>query len=175
MNASSLWLPLLTFVGGFVAKSIQDWLQDRQTAMREREARLEARRDTYFAKRAEFQRETILGIQDVAQKMIRNAGQLSMHDIEWHIRSSLWQEKPLPAEIDQAGLEQNAMMNKLAVRLADGEARRLVQSFRDACTRVGLASKPAYSKSALREAGEQHLELNARLGELLRSLDDLPP
>src|SRR5688500_1707718 len=61
---AEVWLPLLTLVLGYVGSIVTEDRRDRRAAERERSAR-SAERDTNRADReADFQRETLLDLQD---------------------------------------------------------------------------------------------------------------
>lgn len=94
------WLP--TFVGvigviaGGVLTMVSAWLADRRLMARDRERRREERHERLVARRNDFQRETLLALQDACQKLLRNAGAALVSDVIAHGTGGEWQRQQLP-------------------------------------------------------------------------------
>src|SRR5215831_5411276 len=56
------WFPVVTLITGVMLKAVFDMMTDRRTALREREARRDQRRDALRLKRVEFQRATLMSV-----------------------------------------------------------------------------------------------------------------
>jgi hypothetical protein len=58
--ATASWFPVVTLVGGYVLKSITDFVQHKWNVEKDRAERDAKRRDQRFKRRVTFQRETLL-------------------------------------------------------------------------------------------------------------------
>src|SRR5580658_7949217 len=92
--------PLVLLVGsattliGFVAKAVTDWWRERTT-------REEARRDKFFERRADFQRQTLLNLQDAVMELIRTAGENHHQDVMAFRKGVKWGAERLSDELDE--------------------------------------------------------------------------
>jgi hypothetical protein len=89
-DAPSGWFPALTLLVGFGVKSVSDWFQDRRALRREREARTEARRDQLRERRSDFQRQTLLDLQEAASDLIRACGAIYVQNVAAFRQTGLW-------------------------------------------------------------------------------------
>jgi len=58
------WFPVFTLVLGYATKSVSDWIEHRLTLERDRGIRDAERRVQLAERRASFQRETLLNLQE---------------------------------------------------------------------------------------------------------------
>ncbi len=170
-DATSVWLPIITFLGGFGSKGLLELLQDRRSVAREREGRQAERQAIIEDKRNEFQHETLIELQDACVKLIRLSGRANIHDVTEHRKTGRWQAVELPPELDQDSLTINQSVSKLIVRVRDGRVRQLAKDLSSSCAGVAVAQSEARSDSALRQASETSTKLHERIGEVLRGLD----
>jgi len=73
-NTTVVWFPVVTLILGFAIGFISDWIKNRRESDREREARREARRERLSDQRRNFQRETLLALQEAVQDLARATG-----------------------------------------------------------------------------------------------------
>jgi hypothetical protein len=170
-DTPAVLVTILSVLAGFGAKWAGDALDDRRRSRREREARKEARRDLLRQRRSDFQRQTLLDLQEACMKLIRNAAQQHHADIMAFKQTGKWQRHLLPAEVNEAGGEAQRATAVLTVRILDPEIRKLADELKSACAGLGKVDSLATGDGLLEHAGAIHDALNRRIGETLRTLD----
>jgi hypothetical protein len=163
------WSPLLS---GLVAAFIVHLL----TRSREREAREAARRDARTERRNEFQRETLLALQDAGMKLVESTSRAFM----FHSRASLISRatmipdnEPRSDEVEEAFMLAFAQIALLEVRVRDRIVKETVQLLKDQCvTASALSREEPVSRSAMQEVAKLHYQLNEWIGEALGKLDE---
>lgn len=169
---ATTWFPVLTLLLGACLKAAFDWLGDRRMSARERAARLDQRRDARAARRTEFQRETLLALQEAIILLGRLTGQAHYQTLMAHREGAGWGNLPVTEEVSVGYTDALNLTTKLRARTADEEARQLAQLFQNECTSTVFAVSEASA-----EAGRQRLvkvqdELHERIGLLIRQLDE---
>lgn len=165
------WLPLITAVAGFASGGFTEWARDRRTYKRERDARDSARRSQQVDQRNEFQRKTLVDLQDAAMTLMQATTALHQFDLLSYVRVGKWHHELYPAEIDRDDQLANAATAILGVRVRDEEVRTLLQQSKDRLYEATvLSTNIENSRLAMREAGNKFVELNERIGEVLRTL-----
>jgi hypothetical protein len=170
-DTPSVLLTILSVVTGFAVKWATDVLEDRRRGRRDREARRDARREFLEQRRSDFQRQSLLELQEAVMLLIRSGGRLHHADVMAFKNTGKWQGHLLPEGVsDEAALAQRATAT-LMVRVEDEEVRRLVASLKSDTARLGQTADREEADHLMRSAAENHEVLNQRIGELLRSLD----
>lgn len=169
---TGIWIPLLTFVLGYVGRSVSEWVQDRRTVTREREARDSSRRERLLERREKFQEETLLNLQESLCQLMRGAGAAHHQDVMAYKQSGKWLKQLLPPDLDEMLRDAQARTSMLMVRAQDDRLRELVEGLKKLEVGVTLARTPSESEGALKSMGELYEECNFRIGELLRGLKD---
>ncbi|UTP39811.1 hypothetical protein M9M90_01150 [Phenylobacterium sp. LH3H17] len=165
-------LPIFSFAAGFAAKWLADWQQSSRQTRREREARLDARRDRLEQEQISFQRQTLLAAQESSARLMRGMGKAHHADIIAFRLSGKWKKNYLPegdAEAIRQGIED---IIKYSVRIRDVEARGLLDRFREGSNYVEFVEGPDEADQALLSMSKLYEAVNARIGHVLRSLDD---
>jgi hypothetical protein len=165
-----VWLPLLTFVLGFGSSLAAEWLRDARVTRRERVARQEMGMLQQAERRAEFQRETLLNLQEALDSYVRSAFRAWHHDIMARRSGEPWHETPLPSELDEALREANVRTMILAARVEDERLRELVKEIKTTCDMMMLHGAPEHVEEISRTASRLHDESNERVGVILRGL-----
>jgi hypothetical protein len=119
------WFPVLTLLIGYGTKSLSDWVQNKRTVLREREAREAARHDQRVAGRITFQRETLLELQEVSMQLARATGRAHHLDEMAHRESNSWRRNLLPDDLDESYRVAQARVLMLGVRVRDETIRAL--------------------------------------------------
>lgn len=167
------WFPVLTAALGYIGSWVSERLRDRRTAAREREARESVRRAQLSERRAGFQRETLINLQDAVVKLTRAAGRMHHSDEMEFQRTGTWGGHLLPEDISDDAHQANVAMLVLTSRVRDQQIRELADSFRSEANKIGM---PHRSREADRETltkiGEFLEPLHKRIGEILRRIDD---
>ena len=166
------WLPVATLILGYLAKSFEDWVQYKRTVARERETRLEARRDQRAVSRIAFQRDTLLQLQDAMQKLSRATGRARHLDYVSYRTTNVWRMELLPADLDEEILASQTQTSLLSSRVRDDRVRELVDALKSRSADVLTSSDEASASHSMLQMMDINNELHGRIGELIRSIDD---
>jgi hypothetical protein len=171
-NAAVGWFPVFTLVVGYVVGYgtllIQHWL----SVKRDREARNEARRDQLAERRASFQRQTLLDLQQAVQDLGRTTGAIHHQDMQGFKKTGKWQNKIFPSDLDEKDFLANARTSMLRVRVRDEKVRELANSFQNQSYKVTQSESRDASEHAFIGLISVGSALHNRIGEVLRTLDD---
>jgi hypothetical protein len=169
------WFPVVTLLVGYGTKSISDWFQNKRDVARDREAREATRQDQRFERRSTFQRQTLLDLQEACMRLARATG--AMHHLdEMKFRGTgTWQRQLLPAELDENYHLTQTRTLMLSVRVRDDVVRRLVENLRSFSANVTMSKSQADSNREMMNMMPVHDQLQRRIGELLREIDDATP
>jgi hypothetical protein len=167
------WFPVVTLILGAVAKGIGDRVSDARKTKAEKVARQEQRLDAIHLRRAEFQRSTLLDLQTAMQKLARATGKASHDDLMAFRETGEWGRNQISEEANTGALEGHASINILRVRVNDHHIRTIAGNFSSACSRHVFCKSEAESDACMKEMSKHMTELNERIGEVLRTLDEL--
>jgi hypothetical protein len=167
----------------FATSSLSEWLRDGRagkreraiaeaTSAREHDAREAIRRIQLFERRASFQRETLLNLQDAVVKLSRAAGRIHHLDVMEQRKNGTWGGNLLPEDLNDEAHHANVALMVLTARIRDDHIREMVQTFRNYAGRVGISRTEQAEKEALARMVEVLEPLHQRIGEILRKLDD---
>jgi hypothetical protein len=165
-------LPVVTLVIGYLLKSSSDWVQHRRTLNRDRETRQADRSAQLAERRTDFQRQTLLDLQEAVMDVARTTGAMHHHDQMGYRNTGQWQRALYPADLDAAAAAAMRHTSILMVRVRDVFVRELVRRFREHSARVTTRASKEVSESELAEMATVFEELQHRIGELLRQIDD---
>src|SRR5579864_8701061 len=164
------WFPVATLLIGYGTKSLTDLVQHRWSVKRERDAREAIRRDQLFERRATFQRETLLALQDAVNDLGRATGRVCHLDaMAIHTTGK---RQLLPDDLDEGYRHAQVRCSTFAVRVRDNVVRELVEQFRQVSADSTDAKDQDERDRAMKLAMQTAIQLNERIGELLRTLDD---
>jgi hypothetical protein len=180
-GSSWTWLPAaLTAFGGFATAALSyvllrssDARKDERTYQREKAARDEARRDAIIERRNDFQRRTLLHLQDAVQASIRNAAQMHHLDTMAKREGKAWHSQYYPDDLSDKTLLANTRTTKLGVRVRDENIRILVDQFKSECADVLFSSSEQDGDRKLSQASDSFKLLNDLIGIALRQLNEI--
>ncbi|MEH2504991.1 hypothetical protein V1290_003802 [Bradyrhizobium sp. AZCC 1578] len=171
MADASGWLPFVTLALGYGAKTVEDWIQNKRTMAREREARDEARRDQRFIRRITFQRETLLELQEASLQLARATGKAHYLDEMAFRESRAWRKSLLPDDLDEGYRVAQARNSMLSERVQDKTVRDLVGQMKTASTAAVFAADRDTASRSVQYMSDYFDALHKRIGELLREID----
>jgi hypothetical protein len=134
------------------------------------------RRDDRTLDRDNFQRATLLALQDVAGALVTLAAQVHTNDSSSFVKTGKWptgRARPAPSHLDA-----RLTLRKLQSRVVDEEVRGLVDAMLASDAAVSAASDPESARRALADIQASERRLIARSGELILQAfraDDRPP
>ena len=134
------------------------------------------RRDDRLLDRDNFQRATLLDLQDVAGALVTLAAQVHTNDSSSFAKTGKWptgRARPAPSHLDA-----RLTLRKLQSRVVDEEVRGLVDAMLASDAAVSAASDPESARRALADIQASLRRLIARSGELILQAfraDDRPP
>jgi hypothetical protein len=180
-TGSGTWLPAaLTAFGGFATAALSylslrvlDARKAERTYQREKVARDAARRDILLERRSQFQRQTLLDLQDAVMKLVRTTGEMQHLDIMSSRAGERWHEKPYPNDLDQRAHSAAVQTTVLGVRVSDESIRNLLKQLKAGTNGVLFSRNLNEAERATGMMAEVFDLLNERIGEVLRKLDDI--
>jgi len=164
--------PVFTLLLGYGAKYLSDWFQDKRTLERERETRRAIRQDVIAERRTQFQRQTLLDLQPAVMDMARQTGKMHHHDLMGYRTTGIFHLQTYPDDVNENFRAATALTSMLSVRVNDHEVRALTAAFKSAASDVGVAKNPADSDSSMDTMSQLFIELQERIGIVLRALDE---
>jgi hypothetical protein len=175
---SEVWLPILTLVLGYVFSLITEAVRDRRQSEREKQTRADerdavkaARLEEVDQRRREFQRATLLELQEVLYELGRTVSQSYVAALREFRRIGSW--SPVPAIDDDADKNQadmNRRSNILVARIEDEQLQTLVRGMKDASAAVVFAASEPDATKAIQRFMATHERIDERVGELLPGL-----
>jgi hypothetical protein len=169
---TSSWFPVLTLLLGYATKSLTDWLEHRRNTRREREAREAVRRDQLFERRTSFQRQTLLDLQEASMQLARSVGAIHHQDKMAYRSTGKWSKQLLGDELSEGNRLAQARTGLLGARVRDDTIRELIDKLKTYSAEVINSPTPEDSERAESSMTVVFDELNQRIGEVLRKLDD---
>lgn len=162
---------MVTLVIGILLKGFYDSMADRRIARREKEARIETRRDAQLLRKAEFQRETILELQEQIARLARATGKLHHADIMDFRKTGVWGKGQFPDDANKNAFEATTQISVLRVRIDDEGIRETARKFTGACAVVALARSEDEAETQLMFVTGMVEGLNDQIGDVLRNLE----
>jgi hypothetical protein len=170
-----VWLPLLTLVLGYAFSQVTEAVRNRWQSDRERRAREDeraavkpAQEEAGECRRRDFQRETLLELQEVLHDLGRAYGAEHFVDVNHGRETGSWAPKAkVGEEINTQSFEANRRSNILVARIDDEELRDHVRAMKDAGGRITLARSEPESNEAMDRSFEAFQRANERIGHLL--------
>jgi hypothetical protein len=167
------------FIGVVIGGIVTGWFTVRAERVRADKAEViddARRRDDRLLDRDNFQRATLLGLQDTAGALVTHAAQVHTNDTSSFAKTGKWptgRARPAPAHLDA-----RLTLRKLQSRVVDEEVRALVEAMLASDAAVSAASDPESARRALADIQASERRLVARSGELILQAfraDDRPP
>ena len=172
-NSVSYWVPIATAFGGYISAQISDWLRDRRTHEREREARNAIRQNTVLERRNEFQRQTLLDLQEWAMKLMQSVGSAHLFDMRRWAKDREWHVERYPDDTNSAIQTSNAQTAMLGVRVRNEDVKNLLWRLKHEADTITAAKTPKMAQTAIGEASTLFVLFNEKIGQVLIELDDI--
>ena len=168
-------LPVVSAFLGFAFSSILDWGRDARTYKREKAAREAARRDAILERRNEFQRETLLSLQEAVLRLMQTSAKLHLLYLDNLKTHGTGYATDAPAELAKDNQDANGLTAMLSSRVRDEEVRTLLQTLKNYLNAAVSPSNRSIevSRAAWTQVTQNAVALNLRIGDALRSLDDV--
>jgi hypothetical protein len=129
-------------------------------------ARTEARQD----QRDDFQRQTLLELQETVARFARAIGRSFHHDTVAHKQTGEWGHSLYGDELSEELLASTVRLRILAERVRDDELRPLVYGFSNRGNLIGPANSEKTARERMDDWTESMGKLQDRLGKVLRDL-----
>lgn len=142
------------------------------TSKRERESRLDARRDAAKQRQNEFQGETLRSLQDASERLFRIAEHLHLHNLSFQSRHSVWSSGDYPSKLALASGNAYIAVSRYGVRVLDESVRRNVVELLNAYASVRFVGSYSDSTVGLSNIEQELHRLTDLIGARLRALDD---
>jgi len=167
----SVWLPIGTLVGGYVLKTAEDWRKERRDDRRRDRDRELQLGDERRHRDADFQRETLLELQESLHDLIATSARSARERqaVVENLRVS-WSDARSSAETNERQRELFARTYVLSARVKDARARELVEAVTSALASDVVTETYDDANRMQMRAWERFNELNGYFGELLRDV-----
>jgi hypothetical protein len=167
------WLtPIITVSIGFAFGILTEWFRDARAYRREREARSDARAETKAEQRRDFQRQSLIALQDAICELIAD---LRLHVGEKSavvLEGKDWNEAVASKEVAIKSMISRDRVVTLRARVSDDLTRRLTQAVLVACASTVRAKSKEGVFEGLEKMKEGLEGVSERIGIMLRTLDD---
>ena len=174
--ADTGWAVLGGAVAGVFGKGLWDWLLAVGKVKADREARGEARRDKRIERRDDLQRQTLLDLQPAILAVARTGARGLLHDRGAFRESGAktWGDSRWPDELAEEARVAHAQVTLLRSRVRDAPLRELIKQFSAAYSAAVLAKDEGTSARQENRAVHMLVEVQERIGQIIREMDDLP-
>jgi hypothetical protein len=183
MNATlPLWVAIALPFIGYIAAAATEYLRDRQSLTRDREARRDARIAAREDAREAFERDTLLAFQEAMESLMRNSAQV-FHEDEMEFRRSGRWGIILPEDIGGEPSSRLAReFHRLRVRLLDESLRNQASDWSLLAAKATIGALRGENAKEARDRGrlvwEQcqaaYTKLIEATGERIRALISSP-
>ena len=172
---SDIWVPAVTAIVGVavgaIAKGYFDYAMQKRTQEHERATRQEERAIALREKTREFQLNTLIALQ---KQLVELSSATYAAHIELRVGSivdGVHKKGELPPTLDERRHNSSLELHRLGQGLQDDEARALIDKVTEASVDLSMAEFIG-DRERMNMQGFSRLTsaLNARIGELLRSL-----
>lgn len=155
--------------------ALQKFQSDKDLATQklndERQARIDIRRETAKHKRVEFQRATLLDLQESLHSLLRTGNQIRLRDAKKAKEAGKWVKSGAPSEIDDEARRLQAKTHMLMSRVHDGDIRDKCSRLKNHISVTTLATSEEISADEFMAASILFNSLSQEIGEILRHLD----
>jgi len=169
---SQQWFPVATLLAGFAANGILEWFRHRSSSSREVAARVAERCRAIEERRARFQRESLLALQEAMVDLTRAVANGHFHDLRAFRQGNGWRKTYLPEDVDQAIREANQQTALLNERVADENVRKAVEYAKGLASGIFFTSDSATAEGMMTKLGNASIEVQKQIGIVLRKLDE---
>jgi hypothetical protein len=170
MADTNVWLPIVTLVLGYAGSLATEAVRDKRQESREERAHTRSRLEVQVDRRADFQRDTLLRLQDALARLARAGGAIHSHDVIASREAGRWKATLLPDDLSHDVFRATVDTNLMVVRVEDSVLRDLVLQTRNPATLISLATSEEESVARMDAMAAAFEKANERLGLLLREL-----
>ncbi len=166
-----LWFSGLTFFGGLISSQLLEFWKDSRGAQRDKETRQVMRTTSQQDLRNQFQRDTLLELQQKSYEIMKSLSDIVLHH-KLQLEHGL-QRTPLPAA-DAYSLNTDALwrFGLLSTRVRDAEVGAVLAAFADLVAtyneRFGIDDLDSFTYNLRRS----YASLMKVIGKALREIDD---
>lgn len=162
--------PIITLFLGSLATLALDWLKDERSSKREKKVRAEEKRNRTEERRDNFQRETLIALQDALFQFVRSNYQINLQDRISFRKTKIWRSSLVSWDVDEKNRDASEKITLLKVRVLDTPIRNLVEKIQQEGVNMHTSNTPQEAKTALTEMDKYYDQINEKIGNLLRTL-----
>lgn len=167
------WLaPTLTAFGGFVFGVLAEWLRDARAYSRERQTKATARHEARTDRRRDFQRQSLLDLQDAICETVADARQIYVEEAAQMLGGREWSKVAASAETSTKAMNSRDRVVKLRARIRDEQTHKLTGDALVATARLLDAASDEAAKTNLGEVEDSLRIACERIGAALKILDE---
>jgi hypothetical protein len=117
-----------------------------------------------------FQRDTLLNVQETLQDSLRNAVQTYHHDVVAHRENGEWQKSRIGDELNQRVLTVNRELTLLTERITNDKLREHIKAFRILISNTSRTNSEEEGDILLKQAVDEFNPLMEHIGKVFREL-----
>jgi hypothetical protein len=161
LGAVPWWAPVASALVGFLFGQANFWITTRV-----------ARRQRNEDRRRDFQRATLIELQEIMFEIQREASAIpQFHETAWRTNGHVWMKGVVPAEQDEKWREGRARATVLVARLTDAELKADVEDVRLKSGSAVTTPERDKAYEFQKETKVAFEKLNKRIGHLLAEVD----
>jgi hypothetical protein len=172
-NTNVSWLvPTMTAFGGYVSGLLVEWFRDARAYSREREAKATARSESRTDRRRDFQRQSLLDLQDAICEMVADVRQVYLEEAAQMLGGREWSKVAASVETSTKTMNSRDRVIKLRARIRDDQTHKLTGDVLVAIARLLAATSDEVAKKTLSEVEDSLRIACERIGATLRTFDE---
>ena len=172
-NTNVSWLvPTMTAFGGYVSGFLVEWFRDARAHSREREAKATARSEAQTNRRHDFQRQSLLDLQDAICETVSDARQVYVEEAAQVLGGREWSKIAASVETSTKAMNSRDLVIKLRARIRDDQTRKLTEGVLVAVAHLLNAISDEAAKKTLGEVEASLRFACERIGATLKTLDE---
>jgi hypothetical protein len=172
-NTNVSWLvPTMTAFGGYVSGFLVEWFRDARAHSREREAKATARSEAQTDRRLDFQRQSLLDLQDAICEMVADVRQVHVEGAAQMLGGREWSKVAASVETSTKAMNSRDRVIKLRARIRDDQTHKLTGNVLVAIVRILDATSYEVAKKTLAEVEDSLRIACERIGATLKTFDE---
>lgn len=167
----SVWFPVVSVVLGFICKGVLDHFSEQRRIEADRTSRREGRSEAARLRRIEFQRSSLIELQELLDSLGRYAARCHIEDVSAYRKTGTWGRNMLEGSLSEDMRQAQSRAVLLESRIESDHIREAVAKFRNNVGLISLADTETQSDETLQSLAGLAKNLHDQIGLELRRLD----
>jgi hypothetical protein len=162
----------MTAFGGYVSGFLVEWFRDARAHNREREAKATARSEARTDRRRDFQRQSLLDLQDAICEMVADVRQVYVEEAAQVLGGREWSMVAASVETSTKAMNSRDRVIKLRARIRDDQTHKLTGDVLVAIACLLASTSDEVAKTTLGKV-ENNLRIACeRIGATIKTFDE---